>query len=67
VAFNGDAVRELAAQFLVLAEKQGAAFPLMVGHRIVGISLLCTCLHIRAPILPIVHPLPAATICNRNK
>jgi hypothetical protein len=23
--------------------------------------------HIRAPILPIVHPLPAATICNRNK
>jgi transposase len=24
-------------------------------------------LHIRAPILPIVHPLPAATICNRNK
>ena len=24
MAFNGDAVRELAAQFLVLAEKQGA-------------------------------------------
>jgi hypothetical protein len=24
-------------------------------------------LHIRAPILPIVHPLPAATICSRNK
>jgi DNA invertase Pin-like site-specific DNA recombinase len=24
-------------------------------------------MHIRAPILPIVHPLPAATICNRNK
>jgi hypothetical protein len=23
--------------------------------------------NIRAPILPIVHPLPAATICNRNK
>ena len=42
MAFNGDAVRELAAQFLVLAEKQGAAFPLMVGHRIVGVSLLCT-------------------------
>ena len=33
-AFNGDAVRELAAQFLTLAEKQGAPVPLVVGHRI---------------------------------
>jgi class 3 adenylate cyclase/tetratricopeptide (TPR) repeat protein len=41
-AFNGDAVRELAAQFLSLAEKQGAKVPLMVGHRIMGISLACT-------------------------
>jgi predicted ATPase len=42
VAFNGDVMRELAAQFLALAEKQGATVPLMVGHRVMGISLLCT-------------------------
>jgi class 3 adenylate cyclase/predicted ATPase len=42
VAFNGDAVRELAAQFLSLAEKQGATVPLMIGHRLVGTSLLLT-------------------------
>ena len=42
VAFNGDDMRELAAQFLALAEKQGATVPLMIGHRIMGISLLCT-------------------------
>ena len=42
VAFNGDMVRELAAQFLALAQKQGATIPLMVGHRLMGISLLCT-------------------------
>ena len=37
VAFNGDAMRELAAQFLALAEKQGATVPLMIGHRLMGI------------------------------
>ena len=42
VAFNGDVVRELATQFLALAEKQGALDPLMIGHRIMGISLLRT-------------------------
>jgi tetratricopeptide (TPR) repeat protein len=42
LAFNGDAIRELAAQFLALAEKQGAAIPLMVGHRLMGVSLMCT-------------------------
>jgi predicted ATPase len=42
VAFNGDMLRELAAQFLALAEKHGATVPLMVGHRLVGISLYCT-------------------------
>ena len=42
VAFNGDAMRELAAQFLALAEKQGATVPLMIGHRLMGISLLLT-------------------------
>ena len=41
-AFNGDAVRELAAQFLTLAEKRGAAAPLIVGHRLMGVSLLFT-------------------------
>jgi class 3 adenylate cyclase/predicted ATPase len=40
LAFNGDAIRELAAQFLALAEKQGATVPLMVGHRLMGTSLL---------------------------
>jgi class 3 adenylate cyclase len=42
VAFKGDVMRELAAQFLTLAEKQGAAVPLMVGHRNMGVSLLHT-------------------------
>src|SRR6516164_5923872 len=40
--FNGDALRDLAAQFLTLAEKQTATAPLMVGHRLMAISLLCT-------------------------
>ena len=39
LAYNGDACRDLAAQFLALAEKQRATFPLMVGHRLMGISL----------------------------
>ena len=42
VAFNGEVVRELAAQFLMLAERQGATVPLMVGHRLMGSSLLLT-------------------------
>jgi class 3 adenylate cyclase/predicted ATPase len=42
VAFNGDVMRELAAQFQALAEKQGATAPLMIGHRLMGTSLLCT-------------------------
>jgi tetratricopeptide (TPR) repeat protein len=40
VAFNGDIVRELSTQILALAQKQGATVPLMIGHRIVGTSLL---------------------------
>ena len=32
--------RDLAAQFLALAEKQRASFPLMLGHRLLGASLL---------------------------
>jgi predicted ATPase len=42
VAFNGDDLRDLAAQFLTLAEKQGATAPLMVGHRIMGSTLATT-------------------------
>jgi hypothetical protein len=38
-AFNGDVLCELAAQFLALAEKQGATAPLMIGHRQMGASL----------------------------
>jgi predicted ATPase len=40
--FNGDVLRELAAEFLALAEKQAATVPLMVGHRLLGTSLLMT-------------------------
>ena len=40
MAFNGDVLRELAAQFLALAEKQGATVPLMIGHRLMAMSLL---------------------------
>ena len=42
VAFSGDVMRELAAQFLALAEKRGATVPLMIGHRLMGTSLLDT-------------------------
>jgi class 3 adenylate cyclase/predicted ATPase len=42
VAFNGDASRDLAAQFLALAEKQRATVPLMLGHRLMGAALLYT-------------------------
>jgi class 3 adenylate cyclase/predicted ATPase len=42
VAFNGDVVRELAAQFLSLAEKHGTTAPLMIGHRLMGMSLADT-------------------------
>ena len=42
VAFNGDVHRQLAAQFLGFAEKQKAAIPIMIGHRIMGNSFLLT-------------------------
>src|SRR5262245_21582048 len=42
LAFNGDALHEVSAQFLSLAEKQSATVPLMVGHRCMGVSLACT-------------------------
>jgi class 3 adenylate cyclase/predicted ATPase len=42
VAFNGDVLRELAVQFLGLAEKQKAVVPFMVGHRLMGATLAFT-------------------------
>jgi class 3 adenylate cyclase/predicted ATPase len=41
VAFNGDVACDLATQFLALAEKQRATVPIMIGHRLMGLSLLC--------------------------
>jgi predicted ATPase len=40
VAFNGDVCRELAVNFLELAEKQRASYPLVTGHGLLGVSLL---------------------------
>ena len=42
LAFNGDAVRELGAQFLALAERRGAPAPRMIGHRLLGSALIFT-------------------------
>ena len=40
VGFNADDSLKFATQFLTLAEKQGAAAPLMIGHRLTGCSLV---------------------------
>jgi class 3 adenylate cyclase/predicted ATPase len=40
VGFNGDVARELAVQFLALAEAQSATGPLVMAHRQMGLSLL---------------------------
>jgi class 3 adenylate cyclase/predicted ATPase len=40
VAFNGDVCLDLAAEFLTRAEKQADPVPLMIGHRLMGSSLL---------------------------
>jgi class 3 adenylate cyclase/predicted ATPase len=42
VAFNGDAMRDFATQFLGLAEKQKGTVPIMIGHRLMGTTLLVT-------------------------
>jgi class 3 adenylate cyclase/predicted ATPase len=39
---NGDIICELAAQFLASADKQGTTAPRMIGHRLMGSSLLIT-------------------------
>ena len=41
-AFNGDVMRELATQVLALAEKEGAALPLVTAHHLMGASLVWT-------------------------
>ena len=40
--FDGDAVRDRAAEYLAAAEKQPNIAPLMIGRRLVGISLAHT-------------------------
>jgi hypothetical protein len=40
--FNGDLSRELATQFLALAQKQRATVPLATGHRMLAQSLMFT-------------------------
>jgi class 3 adenylate cyclase len=42
VAFNGDVMRELAAQFVTLAGRQQTTAPRMIGHRLMGLTLLVT-------------------------
>jgi hypothetical protein len=42
MAFNGDALRELSARFLTLAQKRAATVPLMIGHRLMGHALMFT-------------------------
>ena len=41
INFDGDAARALAQQFLALAEQQKATAPIMIGHRLLGNTLLC--------------------------
>ena len=57
-------MRELAAQFLALAEKQGAAVPLMVGHRNMGVSLLHTG-DIEVALWPLGYPEAALADAHR--
>ncbi|WP_375778600.1 AAA family ATPase [Bradyrhizobium sp. ma5] len=42
VAFDGDVMLRLAAEFLSFAGRQGETVPLMIGHRLMGTSLMCT-------------------------
>ena len=42
VKFNGEAMKALASQFMTLAERQGTTIPMMVGHRLVGMTALHT-------------------------
>jgi predicted ATPase len=63
LAFNGDALRELAAQFLAFAEKQGVSGPIMIGNRLMGSSLLLTGNIVSAR----AHFDQASTLCEASK
>jgi predicted ATPase len=39
VSFDGERIRELAVQFFALAEKSGNTGPIIIGHRLLGLSL----------------------------
>ena len=41
VSFEGEAACALASQFLELARQQKATAPIMIGHRLLGTTLLC--------------------------
>jgi tetratricopeptide (TPR) repeat protein len=41
ISFDGDAACALSRQFLALAEQQKATAPIMIGHRLLGNTLLC--------------------------
>ena len=41
-AFDGNAMYELAEQCLAIAKKQPTTPPLVLGHRMMGLSLMCT-------------------------
>jgi class 3 adenylate cyclase/predicted ATPase len=42
IGFNSDALLDFATECLALAEKRGTVVPLMLGHRLMGTSLMCT-------------------------
>jgi class 3 adenylate cyclase/predicted ATPase len=42
VAFNGDVIRPLAEEFFARAEKEAASVPKMIGHQVMGVTLLHT-------------------------
>ena len=42
IAFNGDIVRDLGAQFFAMVKKQATIAPQMIGYRLMGTSLLST-------------------------
>ena len=42
VAFNGDVIRQQAADFLALAEKEKTTAPLLMAHRFMGLTLVYT-------------------------
>ena len=60
INFNGDVARELAARFLALGEKEGAAVPLMIGHRTMAstLALMGDLVEARAHYDEAARPLP---------